>query len=50
MSRDPTRFTTLLSGRVGVGFAYDTFRRLKAWIRGERFDVSHDDRGTGAVA
>ncbi|MGI9176646.1 MAG: lysophospholipid acyltransferase family protein [Pirellulales bacterium] len=50
MSRDPARFTTLLSGRVGVGFVYDTFRRLKAWIRGERFDVSHDDRGTGAVA
>lgn len=40
-SRDPARFTTLLSGRVGVGLAYDTVRRLKAWVRGERFDASH---------
>ena len=49
-SRDPARFTTLLTGRVGVGFFYDAFRRLKAWLRGERFDASHDDHGTGAVA
>lgn len=41
MTRDPASFTTLLSGRVGVGFAYDTIRRLKAWLRGERFDASH---------
>lgn len=41
MTRDPAAFTTLLSGRVGVGFAYDTIRRLKACFRGERFDASH---------
>lgn len=41
LSRDPHRFTTLLSGRVGVGGIYDVVRRLKAWLRGERFDASH---------
>jgi 1-acyl-sn-glycerol-3-phosphate acyltransferase len=41
LSRDPQRFTTLLSGRVGVGGVYDVVRRLKAWLRGERFDASH---------
>jgi hypothetical protein len=50
MTRDPAGFTTLLDGRVGVGFFYDTCRRLKAWMRGERFDAAHDDRTTGAVA
>lgn len=39
--RDPRAFTTLLSGKVGVGLAYDIIRRLKAWARGERFDASH---------
>ncbi len=39
--RDPAAFTTLLSGRVGVGGVYDLFRRVKAWLRGERFDASH---------
>ena len=41
LSRDPRRFTTLLAGRVGVGGVYDVVRRLKAWLRGERFDASH---------
>jgi hypothetical protein len=40
-TRDAAAFTTLLSGRVGVGPAYDTIRRLKAWCRGERFEPSH---------
>ncbi|MFM7242711.1 MAG: lysophospholipid acyltransferase family protein [Planctomycetaceae bacterium] len=40
-TRDPAAFTTLLSGRVGVGPAYDVIRRCKAWLRGERFDASH---------
>lgn len=48
-SRDPKRFTTLLAGRVGVGFAYDAVRRIKAWIRGERFDASHGDDAAGAT-
>ena len=41
LARDPAAFSTLLSGRVGVGFAYDTIRRAKAWLRGERFDAAH---------
>jgi 1-acyl-sn-glycerol-3-phosphate acyltransferase len=41
MRRDPGRFRRLASGRVGVGWAYDTLRRLSAWRRGERFDASH---------
>jgi len=45
-SRDPRRFITLLSGRVGVGFVYDAIRRVGAWLRGERFDASH---GGGSV-
>jgi 1-acyl-sn-glycerol-3-phosphate acyltransferase len=40
-ARDPGRFVTLLSGRVGVGGVYDVVRRLKARLRGERFDASH---------
>ncbi|MFM8735742.1 MAG: lysophospholipid acyltransferase family protein [Pirellulales bacterium] len=45
-TRDPAAFTTLLSGRVGVGFAYDTIRRVKACLRGERFDASHGGEGS----
>lgn len=41
-SRDPARFTTLLTGRVGVGGAYDAWRRLKAFFTGHPFDPSHD--------
>ena len=41
IARDPAAFTTLLSGRVGVGIAYDTLRRLRAWCRGKRFDAAH---------
>ena len=39
--RDPTGFTTLLDGRVGVGFVYDGVRRVGAWLRGEHFDAAH---------
>ena len=39
--RDSAAFTTLLTGRVGVGIVYDSVRRLRAWMRGERFDAAH---------
>jgi 1-acyl-sn-glycerol-3-phosphate acyltransferase len=39
--RDPRAFTVMASGKVGVGWIYDTMRRFKAWRRGERFDASH---------
>ena len=42
MRRDPSAFTELLSGKSGVGGGYDAWRRLKAWIRGKKFDPSHD--------
>jgi 1-acyl-sn-glycerol-3-phosphate acyltransferase len=42
MSRDPAKFTTLLEGRTGVGGFYDRWRRFQSWIRGERFDPSHE--------
>lgn len=41
IERDPAAFTTLLSGKVGVGPAYDTVRRIGAWLRGRQFDPSH---------
>lgn len=41
LGRDPATFETVLGGRVGVGGVYDGWRRLKAAIRGERFDGSH---------
>jgi 1-acyl-sn-glycerol-3-phosphate acyltransferase len=47
-SRDPARFDTLLGGRSGVGGVYDGWRRLKAWVRGEKFDPSHDAATRGA--
>ena len=42
MSRDPAKFTPLLAGKTGIGGPYDWWRRLKAWIRGEQFDPSHE--------
>lgn len=44
--RDPALFATLLAGNVGVGRAYDSFRRVRAWWRGERFDPSHGGEGS----
>lgn len=44
MSRDPTRFETLLSGEVGVGGIYAVWRRLAARLRGERWDPGHASR------
>lgn len=47
MSRDPARFETLLTGRVGIGGVYDVWRRCRAWCRGQRFVAGH---GSGAEA
>lgn len=41
ISRDPARFTVLLSGKVGVGGPYDLWRRFQSWVRGRTFDPSH---------
>jgi len=42
MRRDPTAFTELLVGKSGVGGVYDLWRRLKSWLRGRKFDPSHE--------
>ena len=39
--RDPEVFETLLRGRVGIGGAYDLWRRLRAWRRGAAFQQAH---------
>lgn len=41
IARNPEAFTVLASGKVGVGWVYDTLRRFRAWRRGEQFDASH---------
>jgi len=41
MTRDPAKFTAIVSGKTGIGGVYDLWRRLKAWTRGQRFDPSH---------
>jgi 1-acyl-sn-glycerol-3-phosphate acyltransferase len=40
-SRDPDRFETVVQGRTGVGGVYDVWRRMTAWVRGERFNSDH---------
>jgi 1-acyl-sn-glycerol-3-phosphate acyltransferase len=45
MSRDPARFVTLIDGTTGVNFIYDSWRYLKALVRGERFSAAHGDTG-----
>ncbi len=42
MRRDPGAFTELLAGKSGVGGVYDGWRRLKSWVRGRKFDPSHE--------
>jgi len=42
ISRDPERFTTLVQGREGMGGVYQLWRRIRAALRGERFDPRHD--------
>lgn len=45
VSRDRSRFDTLLHGRSGVGGVYDGWRRLKAWRVGEPFNPAHAPDG-----
>jgi 1-acyl-sn-glycerol-3-phosphate acyltransferase len=44
IARDASRFATLHRGREGMGGIYDLWRRLRAALRGERFDARHDTR------
>ena len=40
-ARAAAGFTNLLSGKAGVGGIYDSWRRLRSWVRGERFIAEH---------
>jgi len=44
LQRNPMLFRRLLGGRAGVGGIYDSWRRLRAWSAGRRFDASHEGR------
>jgi 1-acyl-sn-glycerol-3-phosphate acyltransferase len=41
VARDPAAFEVLLGGAAGVGGVYDLWRRLRARLRGERFQREH---------
>ncbi len=41
MLRDEKRFKTLISGRTGTSFVFDTVQRLKHLAGGRRYDASH---------
>jgi 1-acyl-sn-glycerol-3-phosphate acyltransferase len=40
--RDPDAFVRVFSGTAGVGGIYDVWRRMKAAMRGEKFDPRHE--------
>lgn len=42
--RDPAAFESLMIGKVGAGMFYDTMRRLKSWMKGEKFRAEHGER------
>jgi len=41
IARDPAAFTTLATGRAGVGGLYDYWRRMIASLRGQKFQDRH---------
>jgi 1-acyl-sn-glycerol-3-phosphate acyltransferase len=48
IARDPARFEALIRGREGMGGIYDGWRRLRAALRGQRFDARHDPQHESA--
>lgn len=44
LSRDPSRFDTLILGKAGVGGIYDLWRRARQFVRGESGGLSHEER------
>lgn len=40
-ARDPERFVSLLDGARGTGGLYDLARRIRALVKGERYDDAH---------
>lgn len=45
LTRSPDKFEPLIAGKVGVGGMYDFVRRIGSWVRGRRFDPTHDAEG-----
>lgn len=41
IARDPARFEVLVQGQEGMGGTWQAWRRLRALMRGERFDPRH---------
>ena len=39
--RDPARFETILSGRVGISGVYEAWKRLAALLTGRAYQGSH---------
>ena len=44
ITRDPSLFRTLLSGKTGVNPFYDAWRKARATLRGQAFSPAHGDR------
>jgi len=44
IARDTKAFESLMIGKVGAGMFYDTMRRLKSWIKREKFRAEHGER------
>jgi len=44
-AREPARFVPILAGTGGVGGIYDVWRRVRAWSRGRRAQLSHEEQG-----
>jgi 1-acyl-sn-glycerol-3-phosphate acyltransferase len=42
ITRDPSRFETIVQGREGMGGIYQLWKRSLAMLRGQRFDPRHD--------
>ena len=41
VTRDPTRFSTLLAGKTRINPFYDSWRYARALLQGRRFDPAH---------
>jgi 1-acyl-sn-glycerol-3-phosphate acyltransferase len=44
IARDAKAFESLMIGKMGAGMFYDTMRRLKSWIKREKFRAEHGER------
>ena len=45
LTRDASRFDSLLGGKAGIGGIYDVWRRMSAALRGQRAQLGHEPYG-----